>query len=35
MVIFVGKEDWIQQIIGISHDVTRQSLKNKGLHAPP
>jgi hypothetical protein len=27
MVIFMGKEDWLQKIIGIVYDATRQSLK--------
>lgn len=34
-VIFVGKEDRLQQIVGIVCDAARQSLKKKGLHIPP
>lgn len=34
-VIFVGKEDRLQQIVGIVCDAARQSLKKEGLHIPP
>lgn len=34
-VIFVGKEDRLQQIVGIVCDAAKQSLKKEGLHIPP
>lgn len=34
-VTFVGKEDRLQQIVGIVCDAAKQSLKKEGLHIPP
>ncbi|RZC92713.1 hypothetical protein C5167_011792 [Papaver somniferum] len=33
--IFVGKSDRLQQIVGIVSEAAKQSLKKKGMHLPP
>uniref|UniRef100_A0A1D1XTS5 1,6-anhydro-N-acetylmuramyl-L-alanine amidase AmpD n=2 Tax=Anthurium amnicola TaxID=1678845 RepID=A0A1D1XTS5_9ARAE len=34
-VIFVGREERLEQIIAVASEAARQSLKKKGLHVPP